>query len=186
MSTLIRTNCPRDCYDGCGIVVERRDSAPHRVLGDPDHPVSRGKLCSKCAVAYNGVWQDPNARLLTPLRRVGPRGSDEFSPISWQEALDIVATRMQAAINAHGPASILHTHYSGTLSLISYLFPNRLFKYLGASEVDPDSICNAAGHVAWHLMFGNSLMGFDPRTIHATSCLLIWGCQPLACRPTCP
>ena len=121
--------------------------------------------------------------LLTPLRRVGPRGSDEFSPISWQEALDIVATRMQAAINAHGPASILHTHYSGTLSLISYLFPNRLFKYLGASEVDPDSICNAAGHVAWHLMFGNSLMGFDPRTIHATSCLLIWGANPSHAAP---
>ncbi|MGE4617130.1 MAG: dehydrogenase, partial [Gammaproteobacteria bacterium] len=71
----IKTNCPRDCYDGCGIVVERRDDGRHRVLGDPDHPVSRGKLCSKCAVAYNGVWQDPNARLQTPLRRVGARGS---------------------------------------------------------------------------------------------------------------
>lgn len=58
MTTTVRTTCPRDCYDGCGILVEIRDSGRHRILGDPDHPVARGKLCSKCAIAYNGVWQD--------------------------------------------------------------------------------------------------------------------------------
>ena len=174
----IKTNCPRDCYDGCGIVVERRDDGRHRVLGDPDHPVSRGKLCSKCAVAYNGVWQDSKARLQTPLRRVGARGSNAFEPISWDEALAIVAEKMQGAIDHRGAASILHTHYSGTLSLIGYLFPNRLFAYLGASEVDPDSICNAAGHVAWHLQFGNSVMGFDPRTAKDANCILVWGANP--------
>ena len=178
MSTMIRTNCPRDCYDGCGIIVERRSGGHHRVLGDPDHPVSRGKLCSKCAVAYNGVWQDPDARLMTPLKRVGARGGDAFQAISWDEALSTVAERMQAAIRDHGAASILHTHYSGTLSLIGFLFPNRLFNFLGASEVDPDSICNAAGHVAWHLQFGNSIMGFDPRTAKDAACILVWGANP--------
>ncbi len=178
MTTTLRTNCPRDCYDGCGIIVERRESGRHRVLGDPDHPVSRGKLCSKCALAYNGVWQDPAARLTTPLRRVGARGSNEFEAISWDEALDAVAERMNAARSEHGAASILHTHYSGTLSLIGFLFPNRLFNYLGASEVDPDSICNAAGHVAWNLQFGSSIMGFDPRTAKDAGCILVWGANP--------
>ncbi|MEX2482010.1 MAG: molybdopterin-dependent oxidoreductase [Gammaproteobacteria bacterium] len=174
----IRTNCPRDCYDGCGIVVDIRDSGRHRVLGDPDHPVSRGKLCSKCAISYNGVWQDPTQRLLQPLKRVGPRGSSQFEPIGWDEALAAVASRMNAARAEHGAASILHTHYSGTLSLIGFLFPNRLFNYLGASEVDPDSICNAAGHVAWTLQFGNSLIGFDPRTAADAACILVWGANP--------
>jgi anaerobic selenocysteine-containing dehydrogenase len=178
MATLIKTNCPRDCYDGCGIVVEVRPGERHRVLGDPAHPVSRGKLCSKCALAYNGVWQDRQARLLTPLKRSGPKGSGAFTPIGWDEALATVATRMRHAIDTHGPASILHTHYSGTLSLIGYLFPNRLFNYLGASEVDPDSICNAAGHVAWTLQFGNSVMGFDPRTAKDSACILVWGANP--------
>lgn len=178
MSERIRTNCPRDCYDGCGIVVEVREDGRNRVLGDPDHPVSRGKLCSKCAVAYNGVWQDPQARLTQPLRRTGRRGSGEFEPVSWGEALGEVAAKMNAAIQARGAASILHTHYSGTLSLMGYLFPNRLFAHLGASEVDPDSICNAAGHVAWHLQFGNSIMGFDPRTARDARCILVWGANP--------
>ena len=154
-------------------------------LADPDHPVSRGKLCSKCAVAYNGVWQDPQARLMTPLKRVGARGGDAFQAISWDEALSIVAERMQAAIRDHGAASILHTHYSGTLSLIGFLFPNRLFNFLGASEVDPDSICNAAGHVAWHLQFGNSIMGFDPRTAKDAALYSRLGRQSFALRPAC-
>ena len=183
MTQLIKTNCPRDCYDGCGIVVEPRESGRHRVLGDPDHPVSRGKLCSKCALAYNGVWQDSNARLQFPLKRVGRQGGNDFVRISWQEALGTIATRMQKAITDYGPQSILHTHYSGTLSLLGYMFPNRLFNYLGASEVDPDSICNAAGHVAWSLLFGSSIQGFDPRTARDASCILVWGANPSHAAP---
>ena len=178
MTRFIKTNCPRDCYDGCGIRVELRDSGPHRVLGDPDHPVSRGKLCSKCAVAYNGVWQDASARLLTPLKRNGAKGSGAFTTISWDEALTTIAAETQRTLATTGGSSILHTHYSGTLGLIGYLFPNRFFNVLGASEVDPDTICNAAGHVAWTLLFGNSVQGFDPRTAKDTSCILIWGANP--------
>ncbi|MBK8956913.1 MAG: molybdopterin-dependent oxidoreductase [Proteobacteria bacterium] len=178
MSVTIKTNCPRDCYDGCGIVVEKRAGGRHRVLGDADHPVSRGKLCSKCAVAYNGVWQDPNARLQFPLKRIGRKGGNDFVRISWDEALTTVARHMRAAIDTHGPQSILHTHYSGTLSLIGYLFPNRLFNYIGASEVDPDSICNAAGHTAWTLLYGSSIQGFDPRTARDARCILVWGANP--------
>lgn len=178
MSESIKTNCPRDCYDGCGMIVEKRADGRLRVLGDPDHPVTRGKLCSKCAVAYNGVWQDPKARLKKPLKRVGPIGSGEFEPVSWDEALSAIAHNIGRTIDNHGAAAVLHTHYSGTLSLMAFLFPNRLFNYLGASEVDPDSICNAAGHVAWHLTYGNSIMGFDPRTAKDSRCILIWGANP--------
>ena len=44
---IVRTTCPRDCYDSCGIVVVKRDGLVNQVRGDPDHPVSRGKLCEK-------------------------------------------------------------------------------------------------------------------------------------------
>jgi hypothetical protein len=183
MAERIKTNCPRDCYDGCGIVIEVREQGHHRVLGDPDHPISRGKLCAKCAIAYNRSWQDPQLRLTTPLKRVGERGSNDFAPIGWDEALALVAQRMNTVIAEHGAASILHTHYSGTLSLIGFLFPNRLFAHIGASEVDPDTICNAAGHVAWRLQFGNSIVGFDPRTAKDARCILVWGANPAHSAP---
>ena len=71
---LIRTTCPRDCYDACGALVVRRDGAIHAVRGDPDHPVSRGRLCRKCTLGYNGAWLDASARLTTPLLRDGAEG----------------------------------------------------------------------------------------------------------------
>ena len=131
----IRSSCPRDCYDGCGIVIEKRGDAL-RVLGDPDHPVARGRLCGKCAIAYNGVWQDPGARLLYPQRRSGPRGSGRFERISWDTALKTIAGKTQSIRAAQGPDAILHTHYSGTLSLLALLFPMRFFHRLGAAEVE--------------------------------------------------
>lgn len=178
MKKTIRTNCPRDCYDGCGILVEMRENATPRILGDPDHPVSRGRLCSKCAIAYNGVWQDPTARLNYPLRRIGNKGEAKFERVSWDVALEEIATNLNRIIERDDAEAILHTHYSGTLSLIAYMFPNRFFNHIGASEVDPDSICNAAGHVAWNLQFGNSVKGFDPRTAKDSSCIVVWGANP--------
>ena len=178
MISTIKTNCPRDCYDGCGILVEKRSDGRHRIVGDPDHPIAKGKLCSKCALAYNGVWQDPTKRLLHPMKRVGLKGTGNFLPISWEEALAEIAKKMQKAIADSDSRSILHTHYSGTLSLMGYAFPNRFFNYLGATEVEPDTICNAAGHVAWELLFGNSIFGFDPRTIKQSNSIIVWGANP--------
>jgi len=178
MVTAIRSNCPRDCYDACGILVEKRDDGSARILGDPDHPISRGRLCSKCAIAYNGVWLDAEARLKTPLRRVGIKGEARFEAVSWSEALDDIAMRLNATLASDGPDAIVETHYSGTLSLIASTFPSRFFNHLGTAIVDPDSICNAAGHVAWQLLFGTSYKGFDPRTARDSACILVWGANP--------
>lgn len=180
---IIRTTCPRDCYDGCGIAVTVRDGVISLVTGNPDHPSNRGPLCGKCSAAYNGAWRDEDARLLTPLRRVGPKGSGQFTSISWDEALSEIAGRLQGIIESHGPEHIYHTHYTGTCSLIAGGFPGRFFDHLGATEIDPDTVCNKAGHVAWNYVFGDSVNGFDPRTVKDTACILVWGANPSASAP---
>ena len=192
---ILRTTCPRDCYDSCGIVVVRRDGKVRKVLGDPEHPVSRGALCGKCAIAYNGAWRDPAARLTRPLRRNGPKGSGEFEPVSWDEALAGIAQRLHAIVAdeaadeasdkaaARGAARVLHAHYTGTCSLIAGDFPSRFFNRLGATEVDPDSICNKAGHVALDTVYGTSTTGFDPKTARDARCILVWGANPSSSAP---
>ena len=183
MTEQIRTSCPRDCYDGCGIVVERTAGRVTRVLGDPDHPVSRGKLCQKCALAYNGVWRDPEARLQRPLRRRGSKPGGGFEPISWDDALAEIAANLERAIESHGPESVFHAHYTGTCSLLASEFPLRFFHRLGATEVEPDTICNKAGHEALTYVLGTSVDGFDPKTIADSRCVMVWGANPSASAP---
>jgi anaerobic selenocysteine-containing dehydrogenase len=179
----ILTTCPRDCYDACGIVVSRRGGVIRGVRGDRDHPVSRGRLCRKCAVAYNGVLLDPRARLLTPLRRDGPKGSGRFRAVSWGEALAETAGRLAEIARGPGADTILAAHYTGTFALLGYHFPNRFIRRLGAREVDPDTICNKAGHVALEYVYGTSLDGFDPRSAADAACILVWGANPSASAP---
>jgi anaerobic selenocysteine-containing dehydrogenase len=176
--TLIKTTCPRDCYDACGALVKIRDGRILAVRGDPAHPVSRGKLCTKCTTGYNNEWIDPTVRLTQPLRRSGPKGSGQFAPVSWDVALGEVAARLNEIVASHGAATILNAHYTGTVSLLAYHFPMRFFRRLGATEVNPDTICNMAGHVALDYVYGTSVDGFDPRTAHDTNCVLIWGANP--------
>ena len=180
---VVRTTCPRDCYDACGIHVVRRNGAIVHVRGDPKHPVARGWLCPKCAAGYNGAWRDSSRRLLTPLRRSGPKGSGSFSPITWDDALDEVAERLQAVVATVGPQAVINSHYTGTFSLLGYYFPMRFFNRLGATEVDPDTICNKAGHVALDYVYGTSLDGFDPRTAKDAACIVVWGANPSASAP---
>jgi anaerobic selenocysteine-containing dehydrogenase len=175
---VIKTTCPRDCYDACGIVVSRKGGTIQKVLGDPEHAITRGALCGKCAIAYNGAWRAPDLRLATPLKRVGAKGEGAFAPISWDEALGLIADRF-GALAAEGAArTILHTHYTGTVGLVGGWYPIRFFNRLGATEVDPDTVCNKAGHVALEMTFGNSLEGFDPRTASAARTIVVWGANP--------
>ena len=179
----VRTTCPRDCYDGCGIVAELSGGVVQRIVGDRDHPISRGSLCGKCALAYNGVWRDPEARLHTPLRRSGPKGSARFEAIGWEAALEEIAHRLQRVAATSGAESIVHAHYTGTCSLLAGEFPMRFFNRLGATEVDPDSICNKAGHVALEYVYGTSVDGFDPKTLRDSRCVVVWGANPSATAP---
>jgi anaerobic selenocysteine-containing dehydrogenase len=179
----IKTTCPRDCYDACGITALTRDGRVTKVLGDRDHHVSRGTLCRKCALAYNGVFIDPTRRLATPLRRSGAKGSGSFEPVAWDDALGNIAARLKSIVATQDPRTIIQTHYTGTVAMLAGWFPNRFFNRLGATEVDPDTVCNKAGHLVLADMFGTSLSGFDPEQLLNTSSLLIWGANPSHCAP---
>jgi anaerobic selenocysteine-containing dehydrogenase len=174
----LKTTCPRDCYDACGITVVREAGKIKKVVGDKEHAITRGALCAKCTIAYNGAWRDPALRLTHPLRRKGAKGLGEFVPISWAEALAEIANKFDTLISAGRARSILHTHYTGTVGLIGGWYPIRLFNRIGATETDPDTVCNKAGHAALEFVFGNSLEGFDPRTAQHAHSILVWGANP--------
>ncbi|HET7379027.1 MAG TPA: molybdopterin-dependent oxidoreductase, partial [Gaiellales bacterium] len=154
------------------MLVTLRDGAIRSVRGDPEHPVSRGKLCRKCAIGYNGVFLDPEARLSEPLRRTGDKGQRRFRPVSWDDALAEIGDRWRVICDGPGAHTILNAHYTGTCSVIAGSFGSRFFRRLGATEVDPDSVCNKAGHVALDYVYGTSVTGFDPRSARDAACIM--------------
>jgi anaerobic selenocysteine-containing dehydrogenase len=101
----VRGVCPLDCQDSCSWFAHVVDGVVVRMEGAPDHPITRGSLCAKVD-DYHTRTCSPD-RVLRPLRRVGTKGEARFEPIGWNAALDIIATRFQEIIRAHGPAALL-------------------------------------------------------------------------------
>src|SRR5438552_11681184 len=138
----IRGACPHDCPDTCGVVTEMQDGRAVRFRGDPDHPITRGWLCAKVRPYLEHVYHP--GRVLHPLRRKGPKGSGQWQPISWGEALAEIAERWQQITARYGAEAILPYSYSGTLGLVQMGAASaRLWNRLGASQLQR-SICGAA------------------------------------------
>lgn len=176
----VKSVCPLNCPDTCGIVSSVEDGRIVRTVGDPDHPITRGWLCRK-GNQYLERHTSPD-RLLYPLRRAGPKGSGRFERISWDAALDLIAERWQAIIAEWGAEAILPYGYSGTLGIVQRAAGERRFlNRLGASVLDR-SICSEAGHAAMKATLGGSF-GADPEDIPNARLLLIWGYNPAATNP---
>src|SRR5579859_7077816 len=97
---LIRGVCPHDCPDTCATITEVRDGRAVRFTADPDHPLTQGWLCAKVRPYLERVYHAD--RLTQPLRRSGPKGGGQWQPISWEAAIDEIASRWRAIIARDG------------------------------------------------------------------------------------
>jgi anaerobic selenocysteine-containing dehydrogenase len=149
-----------------------RDGRIVRVSGDPDHPVTRGAICGK-AVRYAERMYSPD-RVLYPQRRVGPKGEGRFERISWDEALDLIAERLHAVVDAYGAEAILPYSYAGTMGITSFgSMDRRLFNRLGASQL-ARTVCSAAGNAGYDYTVGGK-RGTDPETTSQARYIIAWG-----------
>ncbi|MGO4808493.1 molybdopterin-dependent oxidoreductase [Cupriavidus sp. 2MCAB6] len=175
-SRIVRAACPHDCPDTCALLVTVEDGRATKVAGDPDHPGTQGVLCTKVS-RYTDRTYHPD-RLLTPMKRVGPKGEGKFVPISWDEALDTVATRL-SAIAGRDPQAIVPYSYAGTMGLVQgESMAARFFHKLGASLLDR-TICASAGATALRYTYGASI-GMDIEHVPDARLIIIWGGNPIA------
>jgi anaerobic selenocysteine-containing dehydrogenase len=172
---IVRAVCPHDCPDTCAMLVTVTDGVATEVRGDPDHPTTNGVLCTKVA-RYTERTYHPD-RLLYPQKRVGNKGEGKFVRISWDEAIDAIATNLKrvAAIN---PQAILPYSYAGTCGLVQgEAMAHRFFHRLGASLLDR-TICASAGATGYKYTVGASI-GTDLEQVQNTKLILIWGSNPI-------
>jgi anaerobic selenocysteine-containing dehydrogenase len=197
MKQVVKAACPHDCPDACGVLITVQDGRATRIQGDPEHPVTRGFLCAKVAKYLDRVYSPD--RVMYPMRRIVPKGpaagasssrteehgfaaghtpvppfdSQVWRQISWDEALDEIASRFQKIASEFGSEAILPYSYGGTLgALNSGSMDRRFFHRLGASQLDR-TICSAAGEAGLKSVLGAKL-GTEPEQFRHSKYIIAW------------
>ncbi|WP_298213776.1 molybdopterin oxidoreductase family protein [Acidovorax sp.] len=167
----VRGACPHDCPDTCALLTTVEDGVATRVQGNPEHRHTDGALCAKVS-KYTERSYHPE-RVLTPLKRTGAKGSGQFTPVSWDEALADIAQRLQS-IAARAPEAILPYSYAGTMGMVQgESMDRRFFHKLGASQLDR-TICASAGAEALIQTLGGKV-GMKVEFFAEAQLILIWG-----------
>ena len=171
VTSVVPGACPHDCPDTCALLTTVENGRAVKVQGNPAHALTDGVLCTKVS-RYAERTYHPE-RVLTPLRRVGPKGSGRFEPVGWDEALDDIARRLQA-IAARDPQAILPYSYAGTMGHVQGdSISARFFHRLGASLLDR-TICASAGAEALTHTLGGKV-GMKVQHFAESRLILIWG-----------
>jgi anaerobic selenocysteine-containing dehydrogenase len=170
--------CALDCPDTCSLLINVDESGHgSKLRGDPAHPVTRGFLCGKVARYLEREYS--SERLLYPQRRVGLKGEGRFARITWDEALDEIAARLQQTASEHGPEAVLPYSYAGSMGMLEANgMDRRFFHRLGASRLDR-TICSAAGSAGLQASLGVRY-GTEPEQFAHSRLIIAWGANVLA------
>jgi len=168
----VRVVCAHDCPDMCSLIAQVEDGKIVRVKGDPDHPYTAGFACGK--VNRDADLVNSPERIKTPLKRTGPKGSGQFAPITWDEALDEIAAKWKAIIKESGPLAVLGYAYSAHQGLMNRGLVNGLFHALGASRLQAGTVCDTCCEEAWNVTVG-PIGGADPESVAHSDLVISWG-----------
>jgi anaerobic selenocysteine-containing dehydrogenase len=175
---IITGACPHDCPDGCSwqVAIDPVSGRALDLWGHPDHPVTQGALCTKVDRYLERTYHPE--RLTTPLKRVGPKGSGQFEPITWDQAISEIAARLKEIIAKDGPEAVLPYSYAGTMGLLQYnAVSQRFFNVMGASEL-ARTICSEAGFEGYRYTIG-ATEGMEAEAYAKSKLILIWGSNTL-------
>ena len=168
--------CPHDCPSACALEVEVLDGARIGAVRGADNSYTSGVVCAKVA-RYAERAHHPE-RLTHPLLRTGPKGSGQFSRISWDEALDRVAEGFRRAAAEHGKLAVWPYHSAGTMGLVQRDGIERLRNVMGYSR-QKMTICTAIAAAGWQAGVGD-IWGPDTREIGGADLVVVWGGNPVS------
>ncbi len=134
----------------CGLDVYVKDGKVLKVEGSPDHPVNRGYLCTKGVSNRQYLYRED--RVLTPLRRTGPRGSGQFEPISWEEALEEISRRLLKVRKERGADGV--AFFSGYGKWYRPMFRRFAHAFGTQNYGTESSCCFTSGLMAWQVATG--------------------------------
>jgi thiosulfate reductase/polysulfide reductase chain A len=158
------------CFWRCGGIAHVRDGKLWKFEGNPKDPQSRGRLCPRGTGAV-GSYYDPD-RLRKPLIRRGARGKEEWTAVTWDEAIAYIADRMEKIKAQYGPEAVATFNHG-----IGQRFVQHVLKSWGAINFAGPSFaqCRGARDIGFALTFGTGLGSPEPTDIENTDCLVLIG-----------
>lgn len=166
----IRTTCALDCPDNCGIIANVKDGQLLSLEANPDQFYTRGFLCEK-GYHYPRRVYSPN-RITHPYKRM----DNGWKRITWEEALDTIAEKIQYFSHKYGSGSIMHYQRSASWGATKQLV-RRFFNLLGGVTTHTGSLCSGSVMAAQNADMGARL-GNDPEDLVNSRTILIWGRDP--------
>ncbi|MEO7271788.1 MAG: molybdopterin-dependent oxidoreductase, partial [Vicinamibacterales bacterium] len=173
----VRTACPLDCPDCCTLEVTVEQGRVVKIDGGDANPVTRKYICAK--VRRFGERMYGEDRLLYPAVRSGAKGSGTFVRVTWEEALDQIARRMEAIRDSAGAEAILPFCYGGSNGLLTQDTNDaRLFRGFGTSRLER-TVCAAPTGAANQALYGKMAGVTYQDYVHA-KLIVLWGVNPSA------
>ena len=172
--------CPHDCASACTLDIEMESPQKiGRVHGSDANSYTAGVVCAKVA-RYAERVHHPD-RLTQPLRRKGPKSASstiaDFEPVSWDDALDIVAENFQKAAAKHGPETVWLYNYAGTMGKVQRDAIQGLRNEMGYSR-QHNTICSSIMMTGMTAGVG-AQRGCDPREFADADLIIVWGSNPV-------
>lgn len=167
MATVHHSACPLNCWDSCGFLVTVEDGKVTKVEGNPEHPITQGKICGRGRMLENRANSED--RLLYPLKKIEGR----FQQISWEQALGEIAEKLAYYKDNFGTISVLHSHDYSNSGLLSNL-DSRFFNLYGGVTELTGSICWGSGIEAQNWDFGDAY-SHAPEDLENSKHVVIWG-----------
>jgi anaerobic selenocysteine-containing dehydrogenase len=161
------TACPRNCYSTCSMRVTVEASRLVRVEGVPGNLATPEGPCLK-GLAYVERAHSPD-RLTRPLRRTAAG----FEAVTWDAALDLVATALERARSTHGPQSVLYYSASGTKGLLNAA-GLAFWRAFGGCTTTYGDLCWPAGLEATRLTLGDNKHN-SPWDLENAKLIVLWG-----------
>jgi len=166
--------CTFDCPDTCSLTVTVDDGRIVKVRGSDALALTDGVICNKVA-HHSAEFNHGAGRLRYPLRRTGPRGSGQFTRISWDEALDTIHGRVGDVIRRFGPQAVMPLNYAGPHGMLSIdSMSLRFFHKLGATKLFRGSLCGLVRNEAWAGTYG-AAPGIGPEAAANAKLNVVWG-----------
>ncbi len=161
------TSCPLNCWDTCGFKVTVEDQKVTKVDGDPEHPITQGKICGRGRKLE--ARTNDRDRLLYPMKKM----NGSFVQINWEQALDEIAEKMSMIRAGSGTTAVMHSHDYSNNGLLKSLDQRFFNAYGGVTEV-VGSVCWGAGIEAQIRDFGNAY-SHAPHDIRSSRQIVVWG-----------